>query len=115
MAEFVPTMFDAERPAEDLALLVGETQKLGANAATCILLDQSLQRLPRGRRLLRAADAVRMGARREARPGREPASGWPSGSPADLHIFEHSGHCPMWEEPELFNQVVGDWISGLVP
>ncbi len=30
---------------------------------------------------------------------------------ADLHIFEHSGHCPMWEEPELWNQVVGDWIA----
>ena len=31
--------------------------------------------------------------------------------PADLHVFERSGHCPMWEEPELWNQVVGDWIA----
>ena len=21
--------------------------------------------------------------------------------PADLHVFERSGHCPMWEEPAL--------------
>ena len=31
--------------------------------------------------------------------------------PADLHVFERSGHCPMWEEPELWNHVVGDWIA----
>jgi len=28
-------------------------------------------------------------------------------------VFERSGHCPMWEEPERWNQVVGDWISAL--
>jgi pimeloyl-ACP methyl ester carboxylesterase len=28
-------------------------------------------------------------------------------------IFEESGHCPMWEEPQKFNQVVGDWIAAL--
>lgn len=31
--------------------------------------------------------------------------------PAELHVFEHSGHCPMWEEPERWNRVVGDWIA----
>ena len=34
-------------------------------------------------------------------------------APADLEIFEHSGHCPMWEEPELWNRTVGDWIAAL--
>lgn len=31
--------------------------------------------------------------------------------PADMHLFERSGHCPMWEEPERWNRVVGDWIA----
>ena len=31
----------------------------------------------------------------------------------ELRVFEHSGHCPMWEEHERFNQLVGDWIGGL--
>ena len=31
--------------------------------------------------------------------------------PGELVIFEQSGHCPMWEEPDRFNQVVCDWIS----
>jgi non-heme chloroperoxidase len=110
MAEFVPSMFAAERPAEELELLVGETQKLGANAATCILLDQSLRdfravvgsyRLPtlcawgRDEKLVPVAAGEWLGAHAHA----------------DLHIFENSGHCPMWEEPELWNQVVGDWIA----
>jgi len=33
--------------------------------------------------------------------------------PAELVIFERSGHCPMWEEPDRFNQVVGDFVSAL--
>ncbi|HEY3764660.1 MAG TPA: alpha/beta hydrolase [Gaiellales bacterium] len=112
MAEFVPAMFADERPAAELEMLVSETQKLGANAATCILLDQSLRdfrevvgsyELPtlcswgRDEKLVPVAAGDWLAAR----------------GPADLHIFEHSGHCPMWEEPELWNQVVGDWIARL--
>ena len=29
------------------------------------------------------------------------------------HVRASPGHCPMWEEPERFNQVVGDWIAAL--
>ncbi len=43
MGEFVPSMFADERPAGELQMLVEQTQALGANAATCILLDQSLR------------------------------------------------------------------------
>lgn len=31
--------------------------------------------------------------------------------PAEVVILEQSGHCSMWEEPDLFNQAVGDWIA----
>ena len=34
----------------------------------------------------------------------------PSG---ELHVFEDSGHCPMWEEPERFNALVAAWVAGL--
>jgi non-heme chloroperoxidase len=30
-----------------------------------------------------------------------------------LHVFENSGHCPMWEEPERFNALVTEWVAGL--
>ena len=32
---------------------------------------------------------------------------------ATVAWFENSGHCPMWEEADKFNQVVGDFIAGL--
>jgi len=34
----------------------------------------------------------------------------PSG---ELHVFEDSGHCPMWEEHERFNALVAEWVGGL--
>ena len=33
--------------------------------------------------------------------------------PAEVVILEQSGHSSMWEEPDLFNQAVGDWIANL--
>lgn len=112
MREFVATMLCDEPSATDLDLLVRETQRIGANAGTCILLDQSLQdyrdvigsyRLPtlltwgRDEKLVQVASGEWLAER----------------IPGELVIFERSGHCPMWEEPDRFNQVVGDWISAL--
>jgi pimeloyl-ACP methyl ester carboxylesterase len=110
MEHFVPAMLMDEPSAADLELLVGETQKVGANAGTCILLDQSLQdyrdvlggyQLPtllawgRDEKLIPVASGEWLAER----------------IPGELVLFERSGHCPMWEEPERFNQVVGDWIA----
>lgn len=30
---------------------------------------------------------------------------------AELHVFDHSGHCPMWEEPDLFNELLAGWVA----
>jgi non-heme chloroperoxidase len=112
MAEFVPSMFAEERPAEELDLLVGETQTLGANAATCILLDQSLRDFREVVGSYRLPTLCAWGRDEKLVP--VAAGGWlAEHAPADLHIFEHSGHCPMWEEPDLFNGVVGDWIAAI--
>jgi pimeloyl-ACP methyl ester carboxylesterase len=32
---------------------------------------------------------------------------------AQLHIFEKSGHCPFYEEPDLFNEIVGHFAAGV--
>ena len=32
---------------------------------------------------------------------------------SELHVFEKSGHCPMWEEPEKFNALLTDWAARL--
>ena len=113
MDHFVPAMLMHEPSADDQALLVGETQRIRANAGTCILLDQSLQdyrgfvaTYPVRTLLVWGADEKVVAA----------ANGpWlQSAQPAaELVVFAQSGHCPMWEEPERFNQVVGDWIEAL--
>ena len=32
---------------------------------------------------------------------------------AKLHIFGQSSHCPFYEEPELFNRVLHEFVSSL--
>jgi non-heme chloroperoxidase len=112
MEEFVPLMFKEERPADEVELLVSETQRIGANAGTCILLDQSLQdyRDVVGSHTL--PTLLTWGRDEKLIPV---ASGqWLSQhQPAELVIFEESGHCPMWEEPDRFHQVVGEFVSAL--
>ena len=111
--ELIPLMFMHEPTAEEHALLLSEILRVGANAGTCILLDQTLQdyrelvtsyALPT--LLTWGADEKFVAAANG--PWLEAAQ-----SDAELVVFEQSGHCPMWEEPERFNQVVGDWIAAL--
>jgi pimeloyl-ACP methyl ester carboxylesterase len=30
-----------------------------------------------------------------------------------LEVFDDSGHCPMWEEPQKFNALVAEWAAQL--
>ena len=32
---------------------------------------------------------------------------------SEMHVFDGTGHCPMWEEPERFNALVAEWVAGL--
>jgi non-heme chloroperoxidase len=43
------------------------------------------------------------------------AGEWLANSMPNVHleIFENSGHMPMWEEAEHFNDLVIDWVNHL--
>ena len=112
MSEFVPTMLCDKPSTADLDLLVRETLRIGANAGTCILLDQSLQDYRNVIGSYGLPTLLTWGRDEKLVPV---ASGeWLAERiPGELVVFERSGHCPMWEEPERWNQVVGDWISAL--
>ena len=112
MERFVPAMLMDEPATSDLELLVGETQTVGANAGTCILLDQSLQDYREVVGSYQLPTLLAWGRDEKVIPV---ASGeWLAERiPAELVVFERSGHCPLWEEPDRFNQVVGAWISAL--
>jgi pimeloyl-ACP methyl ester carboxylesterase len=109
--EIIPAMFMHEPTADEHAALLGEILRVGPNAGACILLDQTLQDY---RELVASYDLPTLLTwgvdEKFVAAGNGP---WLQAAQpdAELVVFEHSGHCPMWEEPERFNQVVGDWIA----
>ena len=113
MDHFIPAMLMHMPTAADQKLLVDESQRIGANAGTCILLDQSLLDYREFVTTYPVPTLLAWGADEKV----VSAAGGPwlqAAQPAaELVVFEQSGHCPMWEEPERFNQVVGDWIERL--
>jgi non-heme chloroperoxidase len=113
MEHFVPEMLMHAPSADDQALLLAETQRIGANAGTCILLNQSLQDYREFAATCALPTLLVWGADEKvvaAANGPWLQSTQPQ---AELVVFEGSGHCPMWEEPDRFNAVVGDWIEAL--
>ena len=108
---YVPTMFNDELQPEQLTRFLDSIGKVGANAGTLILLDQTLRdyrphvaqfAIPHLLMWGRDEKAMKFGAKDflvEHLPHHE------------LVVFDHSGHCPMWEEPERFNEVVAEWVG----
>jgi pimeloyl-ACP methyl ester carboxylesterase len=113
MDHFVPAMLMHPPSLDDHAALLEETQRIGANAGTCILLDQSLRDY---RELVATCDLPTLlvwGADEKVVAAANGSWLQARQPKAELVVFEESGHCPMWEEPERFNEVVGDWIDAL--
>ena len=113
MDHLIPLMMKDPPNAEDHAFLLDEVCKIGSNCGTLCILDQSVQdyrdvigtyELPtlmtwgRDEKLISVAVGEWIAQQQQG---------------AELVMFEESGHCPMWEEPAKFNQVVGDWIAAL--
>jgi non-heme chloroperoxidase len=109
--DYVPTMFKDELQPEQLTRFLDSICKVGANSGTLILIDQTLRdyrhQIPgfsTPHLLLWGSDekAMKLGAMDwlvEHLPHVESV------------VFDNSGHCPMWEEPERFHDVIGEWIS----
>jgi non-heme chloroperoxidase len=109
--ELIPAMFMHEPTPEEHEALLEEILRIGANAGSCILLDQTLQDY---REFVGTYDLPTLLTWGEDEKFVAAGNGpWLQAAQADaeLVVFEQSGHCPMWEEPERFNQVAGDWIA----
>jgi pimeloyl-ACP methyl ester carboxylesterase len=110
--EFVPEMLKDPVSAVQVGRFVHEIAKIGTNAGCVILADQTLRDY---RELLTGSTVPHLlvwGA--DEKVVKRASGEWLQDNLADaqLHVFAESGHCPMWEEPERFNQLLGDWISG---
>ncbi len=113
MDHLIPLMMKNPPNEADHAFLLEEVSKIGPNCGTLCILDQSTQdyrdvigsyEIPTlmtwgsDEKLISVAVGKWIQERQKG---------------AEFVLFEESGHCPMWEEPEKFNQVVGDWIASL--
>jgi non-heme chloroperoxidase len=109
----VATIMSKELPSEhDQAWMIEEQRKLGANAATCILADQTQRDYRAALERVRVPTLAVWGRDEKCLP--VAAGTWiAERTGAELHVFEESGHMPMWEEPERFNELVASWIERL--
>lgn len=110
-AGFVPLMFKDELAPDRLVGFVDSICQVGANSGTLIFVDQTLQdyrshiaEFDIPHLLVWGSDekVIKLGAQdwlAEQLPHSESV------------VFGNSGHCPMWEEPTRFHELIGDWIS----
>lgn len=111
MEHFAPSMFKQELAAEDLAWCADESCLLGANAATAILLDQTLYS---------AVAAIAAGTVPTlniwgVHEGLIPLAmgDWCRDNIAgsEYVVFEESGHCPQLEEPDRCVEAIVGWLG----
>ncbi len=109
----VPLMFHNEQPADDVAWMVAECDRLPIGPLSAILFDQSVQDY---RDVLAAVDvpALVCWGRHDGLLPVSGASHLQENMPrVKIELFEDSGHCPFIEEAEKFNEVVGTFLASL--
>jgi non-heme chloroperoxidase len=112
VCSFVATILTADLPStDDQAWMVEEQMKILPNSAACILADQT-QRDYRESVVDVSVPILAVWGRDEkclpVAAGEWLAAHVPG---TELHVFESSGHMPMWEEPDRFNDLVVRWIA----
>ncbi|MET0699242.1 MAG: alpha/beta hydrolase [Mycobacterium sp.] len=113
--EFVPDMFKNALPDEQVQAFITEIAKIGANVGSVILADQTLRDYRDFTTGLEVPHLLVWGV--DEKVVKLASGQWLSERlpNAELHIFDESGHCPMWEEPQRFNRLLSDWVAGASP
>jgi non-heme chloroperoxidase len=112
-AGFVPEMFKNQLTEQDQARFVKAICAVGANTGSVILVNQTLQDYRE--RIGRFTVPHLLVWGRDEKVGKLAAADWLHHElpRSELHVFEESGHCPMWEEPEKFNALLTEWVARL--
>jgi non-heme chloroperoxidase len=108
---FAPLMFKAELPAEELTDFADAICQVGANAGSVIFVDQTLKDYRSQLATYTIPHLLVWG--RDEKVIKLGSGEWLANTLANAEyvVFDDSGHCPMWEEPDRFNTLVADWIS----
>lgn len=110
-AGFTPLMFKGQLTTEQELRFVDAISQVGTNAGTVIFVDQTLRDYRSAIPAFSIPHLLVWGS--DEKVIKQASGEWlakelPS---AEYVLFGDSGHCPMWEEPERFNQVVADWVA----
>jgi non-heme chloroperoxidase len=111
--EFVPLMFREPPSEEDTAWMVEEIMRPPASVAAAIIFDQTLRDYRPVLPHVTVPALVVTGADEKLVPVE--AERWTVEQMPDarLAVLERSGHCPFLEEPERFEEVVGEFVRSL--
>ncbi len=110
---YVATIMTKDLPSDqDQAWMVEEQLKAQPNTAGLILADQTQRDYREVIPRLSVPTLAVWGSDEKCLP--VAAGHWlrDNGRNVELVVFEDSGHMPMWEEPDRFNSLVGEWLSG---
>lgn len=109
---FVPEMLKDEASDAQVQTFVAEIVKIGANAGSVILADQTLKDYRPFLDGLTVPHLLVWGA--DEKVVKLASGDWLHThlTTSELQVFDDSGHCPMWEEPERFNALLSGWIAG---
>lgn len=113
LADFLPAMFHTAPDEATQARLLDDICRAGANTGTLILADQTVQDYRADIPGFGVAHLLVWGT--DEQVGKLAAADWLKANlpNAELHVFDTSGHCPMWEEPDRFNALVRTWVAAL--
>jgi non-heme chloroperoxidase len=110
-AGFTPMMFKGQLPAGQEQRFVDAICRVGANAGTVIFVDQTLRDYRSAIPAFTVPHLLVWGS--DEKVIKQAAGEWLAKELPDAEyvLFGDSGHCPMWEEPERFNQLVTGWVA----
>jgi non-heme chloroperoxidase len=108
---FAPLMFKNELAPADMSRFVDAICAVGANAGTLIFIDQTLKDYRADIGTFTIPHLLVWGA--DEKVIKIGSGEWLAKELQSCEhiVFEDSGHCPMWEEPETFNQLLADWVT----
>ena len=108
---FIRSMFSEAPPADAIDEMYAETTKTPTSVAVATMTDMTYADLRPALEKVTVPTLLLYGAQSKLFP--EDLGSWLQGQIPDskLVMFEESGHCPFWEEPEKFNREVAGFVG----
>src|SRR5215212_593458 len=108
---FIRSIFSEAPPQETIDEMYAETTKTPTSAAIAAMTDMTYADLRPALEKVTVPALLLYGEQSKLFPG--DLGSWLQAQITDskLVMFEESGHCPFWEEPEKFNREVADFVG----